>query len=195
MINAASQRHFQAVERAARILTLAADRAESRSARPATRTQPAPVATPANEPTQATRILLGRNGHLLAGRHITRRRRRIRRYDGHWGVCSTLSSEPSRLHHDREGSSASGSAAGYCAAPAPTSAWHILHLAVHRPRRSIASVHIVFNHCRQIRTPGLHINPPPTASGARDELTLKRASGFFLKWAYTPAWLMSCGVA
>jgi len=66
---------------------------------------------------------LGRNGHLLAGRHITRRQRRIRPYDGHWGclfhpLFGTLSValRPGGLF-------SLDSAAAYCAAPAPWSTW------------------------------------------------------------------------
>ena len=40
------------------------------------------------------------------------------------GACSTLSSEPSRLLYDREGSF-SGSADSYSAAPSAAVAWHI----------------------------------------------------------------------
>src|SRR5258708_7687380 len=68
------------------------------------RTQPAPVPTPADEPPQATWTPLRRNGHLLAGGHITRRRRRVRPYDGHWGCFHHPLFEPSRLLYDREGS-------------------------------------------------------------------------------------------
>src|SRR5213594_490568 len=109
------------------------------------RAQPAPIATPADEPTQATWTPLWRNGHLLAGRHIARHRRWIRPYDGHWGCLFHPLSEPSRLLYDREGSLFAGisrrllcsSCTGVGLAPWP--------LAVDHPRRGLTTVHIVFN--------------------------------------------------
>lgn len=58
------------------------------------RAQPAPVTTPADQPPPTDRTSLWRHGHLLAGRHVTRRRRWIRPYDGHWGCLPTLSPNP-----------------------------------------------------------------------------------------------------
>src|SRR5438067_1299161 len=71
-------------------------------------------------------------------------------------------SEPSRLLYDREGSLLAGiSCRPLCCSRAAVGTAH-WRLAVHHPRRRVATVHIVFNHCRQIRTPGLRLNPPPT---------------------------------
>jgi len=61
------------------------------------------------------------------------------------------------LLYDREGSLFAGisrrllcsSCTGVGLAPWP--------LAVDHPRRGLTTVHIVFNHCRQLRTPGPHL--------------------------------------
>jgi hypothetical protein len=70
-------------------------------------------------------------------------------------------SEPSRLLYDREGSLFRFNRHLLCRSRAAVALAH-WRLAVHRPRRGAATVDIVFNHRRQIRTPGHHLNSPPT---------------------------------
>ena len=125
-------------------------------------TEPAPIPAPADEPLQTGRTALWRDHHLLAGRHITRRRRWIRPYDGHWGclfhpLFGTLSValRPGGFFCFRINRSL------LCCSRAAVGLAH-WRLAVHHPRRGLTTVHIVFNHCRQIRTPGLHLNSPLT---------------------------------
>jgi hypothetical protein len=142
------------------------------------RAQPPPIDTLANEAPQATRTSLWQEGPPAGRRHITRLRRWIRPYDGHWGRFTTLSSEPSWLLYDRDGS-LSGSADAYCALLRRIGQATVTLSPITVDGKAAPSPTPSPNQHRQNHTPGFNPNPPPTGLSSSTVSSGDRARASF----------------